>query len=98
MKHEHFCVHDAKADAYLVPFYFPNIQMAQRVFGDCIADKDHAFSLHPGDYTLFHIGQWDDDTGQTTPQPPVSLGNGLEYVRRDVDKDQLELGGLDPAV
>lgn len=51
-----FTIYDSKAHAYLPPFFLPEAGMAVRVFSDCVNDKSHQFSKHPGDYTLFQIG------------------------------------------
>jgi len=85
MLHKIFCIHDAKASAYLPPFILPRAEMAQRTFGDCINSSDHQFGAHPEDYTLFVLGVWDDETAQYQLDTPKSLGNGVEYVRTDSD-------------
>ena len=84
MRHKLFSVYDSAAEAYLPPFILPNVQMAQRIFGDCINSPEHQFSKHPEDYTLFELGIFDDETGKHELQrTPKSLGLGLEYVRQD---------------
>ena len=84
MIHEVFTVHDAKADAFLPPWIVPKAQMAQRVFSDCISSNDHQFAKHPEDYTLFCLGNFDDATGKyDLLKAPLSLGNGVEYVRQE---------------
>lgn len=82
MIHSVFSVHDAKADAFLPPFILPKTEMAQRVFSDCVNSPDHQFGKHPEDYTLFHLGTFDDENGLHTPHRNTkqSLGNGVEYL------------------
>lgn len=88
-----FTVYDQKADAYLPPWIMPKAVMAQRVFGDCVNSKDHQFNAHPDDYTLFMLGDWNDETGEfrQLPQGKRSLGNGLEYLKSVNSGDQMEL-------
>lgn len=82
MKLEIFAVHDVKADAYLPPFYLPRVPMAQRVFADCIHDPKHQFGANPADYTLFHLGAFDDNLGLLMPfESAVNLGNGLTFIK-----------------
>ncbi|AXL15427.1 nonstructural protein [Microviridae sp.] len=83
MIHLQFSIYDTKAGAYLPPFILPREEMAIRTFGDCINAKDHQFSLHPEDYTLFRLGTWDDDTARFTAEGngPQTLGNGVEFIR-----------------
>lgn len=91
MIHSVFSVYDTKAGAYLPPFILPRAEMAKRIFSDCINSKDHQFGLHPEDYTLFHLGNWDDENAQYHTKPaPTSMGVGLEYVKR-VESDQMDL-------
>jgi len=76
-----FAVHDVKANAYLPPFFMHNDELAKRTFSDCIMSEKHAFSHHPADYTLFHLGSFDDDTGVIiTNNSHTSLGNGIEFI------------------
>jgi len=92
MKHQVFCIFDSKAGAYLSPFVLPNEMMAKRSFGDCVNDREHAFSLHPEDYTLFSIAVFDDsDASIVSGSGALSIGNGIEFVLRDVTTDQLNL-------
>lgn len=76
-----YAVLDSKAEAFLPPFFLPNHQMALRAFQTAANDPSHAFSMHPDDYTLFHVGNFVSSaegagaagtlTGTTTP---LSLG------------------------
>lgn len=81
MKQLMFTIRDTKADAYLPPFFLPKKEMAARVFDQCVNSEDHQFGKWPADYTLFHIGTFNDETGICITYAPESLGNGLEYLR-----------------
>lgn len=80
MKHKIFTIFDVKAGAYLPPFFMHAEGMAIRAFTDCIRAPDHQFNKHPQDYTLFHIGEFSDQDALVVHYPPVSLGNGIEFV------------------
>ena len=58
-----FSVFDAKADAFLPPFFLHNNGLALRTFGDACNMKDHQFGKHPEDYTLFELGAFEDGSG-----------------------------------
>jgi hypothetical protein len=81
-----FAIYDSKATAYLPPFNLPTIQMAKRTFTDTVNDLKHSFSQHPEDYTLFHIGEFDDEKGilQLT-KIHDSICNGKEVQDPDYD-------------
>lgn len=76
-----FSIFDAKAEAYISPFYMTHTGQAIRTFTDCVNSPDHQFGAHPEDYTIFELGEFDDSTAHfqlmSTPKP---LGNGLEFV------------------
>ncbi len=87
MQHRMFSVFDSKAAAHLPPFFFPETAMAVRVFTDCVNDDGHAFGKHPGDYTLFEFGVWDDAKCVVECYPSaLAVGNGLEFVEGFVPK------------
>ena len=75
-----FTVYDEKAHAYLPPFFMPRIEQAIRVFTDCTNSEDHQFGKHPHDYTLFHSGEFDDNSCKFLITTPKSLHNGVELV------------------
>lgn len=55
-----FAVYDSKADAYLQPFFMPSKGQAMRSFQDLSNEPKTQFNKHPEDFTLFHIGEFDD--------------------------------------
>ncbi len=96
MKLEVYCIFDAKAMAYANPFFFPQEGLALRAFADLCNDPETAVGCHPDDYTLFHIGRFDSDEGMLEPNlAPVTLGNGLEFVRLN---EPVAIGDLVPGV
>lgn len=94
MIHQMFSIHDSKAAAYLPPFIIHRNEMAIRLFSDMVNNPDHQFSKNPADYTLFLIGEYNDEKGAVTEGLNLSLGNGLEFVRQieiELEQDQQRL-------
>lgn len=92
MIYEVFSVHDEKADAFLPPFILPNIAMAKRAFGNCVNSQNHQFAENPADFTLFRLGQFNDESAEFyLERAKQSLGNGVEYRSPDHPKSP-ELG------
>lgn len=60
---EIYSVHDSKAEAFLPPFSTQNHAVALRMIDDALLDPNHGFSRHAADYTLFHLGAFDQNTG-----------------------------------
>lgn len=76
-----FSVFDVKAEVYGTPIFFAAKGLATRAFEDQVNKPDSPIAQHPGDFTLFQIGEFDVDTGMLIPLPsPASLGTGVEYV------------------
>lgn len=75
-----YCIHDSKARAYLAPFFYREDGEAQRAFSAAARAEDHNFHIFAEDYTLFHVGSFDQDTAQVTPLvPPNCIARALDY-------------------
>nr|QJB19101.1 MAG: nonstructural protein [Microvirus sp.] len=59
-----FSVLDAKVGAFARPYFAPSKAAAIRAFGDVARDPAHEVGRHPEDYTLYHVGLFDELTGQ----------------------------------
>lgn len=80
MNMEYFSVFDSAAGAYLEPFPCPTIEVAIRRFREAIHTPDHQFQKFPEDYTLFHVGSFDQSTGKFTVLEPRSLGVAMTFL------------------
>jgi len=79
-----FSVYDSKAEAYLPPFFLPQLGQGTRVFANAANDPNHQFGANPEDYTLFNIGTFDDDTAIIeTMLTPKSLGTAQEFQKTE---------------
>lgn len=78
----HVCaVRDSAADAFGRPFVVPTLGLATRSFIDEVANPQSAFHSHPGDYTLFELGSFDDNTGKfESLESPRQIMRGQEAV------------------
>jgi hypothetical protein len=61
-------IKDRAADAYGRPFYVPSVGVAIRSFQDEVnrQSDDNQMYQHPDDFDLFHLGEFDDNTGLFT--------------------------------
>lgn len=79
MKLKVFAIHDAKAEAYLQPFFMANKGTAIRAITELMEKNDHQFSKYPEDFTLFELGEYDDQNGQMLPHTtPMPLCKAIE--------------------
>lgn len=84
MKQQVFSVFDAKAETFNTPFTMAAKGQALRGFQDEVNRPESEISKHPEDYTLFHLGEVDLDTGLITPlTTPNSLGLAIEFKNKE---------------
>jgi len=79
-----FSVYDTKTGAFIQPFFDQAKGSAIRAFTDAVNDENHQFHRHAADYTLYHVGIFDQDTGELKAVEPVdNLGNALTFIIGD---------------
>lgn len=84
-----FAIHDSKSECFRFPFFMQNAGVAIRMFTESVNDGKSEISRHPGDFTLFEIGTFDDDKGIVAPHKSViNLGVALSFK-----KESLSVGG-----
>lgn len=60
-------IHDSKSGLYTQPLFFQAVAQAIRSFGDAVNDEKSDYHRHPEDYSLWHLGTYDDNTGALLP-------------------------------
>jgi len=92
MLHQIMSIYDSKVDAFLPPFYAQTKGQALRMFQDAVNQDGHTFNKHAADYTLFHIGSFDDETGWVEALMAFdNYGTGLQLqqaLTRDINNGQ----------
>lgn len=73
-----FSVHDKAVGAFLPVFFARSKGEAIRSFAAASTQQDHQFAKNAGDYTLYHVGQFDDVSGALEPVDPQRILNALE--------------------
>lgn len=82
MKQQMFAVFDSKAKAFMLPFYAPLPAIAVRHFETAANDPNLELCKHAEDFTLFHVGEFDDATGVVAPLlQHVSYGLAASYQK-----------------
>lgn len=64
-----YTVYDKKIKAFLEPHFTHDEESAIRTMVYSVNDSQHPFSKTPEDYTLYHLGDFNDNTGTVTPLP-----------------------------
>ncbi|QCQ85131.1 nonstructural protein [Blackfly microvirus SF02] len=98
MIYQVFAIKDAKAGAFALPFFLPRMEVALRSFKDAVSDPKHEISRHLEDYSLWCLGEFDDNTGAMLPVPPVLVAEATDQVRKDSMRNMTFRPGVDDAV
>lgn len=98
MKLKMFAIYDSKAAAFITPFFQANEAVALRLFSNGVNLQDHPWNQHPGDYTLFELGQFDIEKGSfELLTAHKNLGNGVTVIQGGTDRtfiDEVERDGI----
>lgn len=70
-----YSVKDSKAQTYGNPFYAVNNGTAIRSFEQAASDPSTTISQYPGDFALYQIGCFDDESGEITANLPQFVAN-----------------------
>lgn len=78
-----YTIYDSKSEAYMKPMFLRSHGEAIRVFEAACQTSDHEFHRFPEDFTLFHLGEWDDSTALfQMNMTPIPLARSIEVVAR----------------
>ncbi len=91
-----FSIYDSKAARYAPPFVAQSGGVAKRMLVDSASDPQQLFARHPGDFTLFLLGDWDDENGILyTLDAKQNLGTVLQLQSVELVDDPLDVPSLD---
>lgn len=62
-----FAIRDKALGAYMQPWVAQTPGQAVRMFQDELANKEGTMNKHPDDYDLYHVGEFNQLTGQIVP-------------------------------
>jgi hypothetical protein len=85
MEKQCFTVYDSAAQHYLEPFFAPSVEFAIREFRSAVNTPEHQFNKFPEDFTLFHIGTFEPESGVLNPVHPHSLGVAITFLDRQME-------------
>ena len=68
-----YVVFDSASGVYDRPWVGQSDGGALRAFGDIACDAEHPIGKHPECYSLFRLGEYDDNTGIIVRKSPFRL-------------------------
>lgn len=74
---------DSKLGVWMNPMFFMHAGQAERMWSELCNDGSTLPGKHPSDFTLFQVGEFDEETGRVSPvHPPVQLCTGLSVKKQ----------------
>lgn len=75
-------VFDAKVQVWSQPFVMQNKGALTRAWEESCNDPQTQFFKHPTDFSMFIIGEWDDENGQIRMlESKHPIGTAIEFKR-----------------
>lgn len=66
---------------------FQNDEEAERAFAIAVQEKGSMFNMTPEDYSIYHVGERDTESGLITPVMPVLVIKGRNVIRKETVTD-----------
>lgn len=86
MKKNAYAVYDSKAKFFTAPFFCANDMVALRLFAGAVCDPATDLHKFPADYTLFRVGEYDDEKGELVPALKLeNLGIAAQFANPQGD-------------
>lgn len=74
-----YAVKDNAIETYGNPFFVKAQGAAIRSFMDECKNTESAFNKHPADYDLYHLGEYNEETGLITSNEPERVARAIDY-------------------
>lgn len=73
-----FSIRDVKAEGFNTPFFQSTFGLAERAFKEAANDPQSQISKNKEDFSLYHVGEFNQQTGELTPViPPQHVCDAL---------------------
>lgn len=83
---------DNRADVYNTPFFSRGLGEAERNFQELCNDPKSMVNKYPDDYSLYLIGEFDDQTGKLESlKEPKHLVKAINFISRQSVQDTQNL-------
>lgn len=89
MKQGIYCIVDSVAGTASPPYMLPNNRTAIRGFANMVNDPNSRVAANPGDFSLFYLGEYDDETAVLVVEPSkVFLFNGASLFGAKISQPE----------
>lgn len=80
-------VYDSKAEIFGRIVEERTDESARRAFGASVASEEGPHASHPEDFSLWRVGQANEDTGEVVGETPTRIWTGLEARMSNTETD-----------
>jgi len=94
MKIRLYSVLDRAAKQFGAPMSFANDDVARRSFIDAFVDSESVFALHPDDFELHFVGDFDNETKMLVTEmlpEPVMSGSAAIFAAQSIARQSVDL-------
>ncbi len=87
-----FTVYDEKAECFGHPFFVSALGIATRMLATWSTNPDSMIAKHPGDFTLYQVGTWNDAEAKfdNLPTPKFIAKATDEMLRENAGREVLK--------
>lgn len=80
-KLEMFAIYDKAVGSYMRPFFHMTKGSCLRQLMDDLKDPNSPVAAHPEDYTVFHLGTWNDENADLEKVDPTVVARCHELMQ-----------------
>lgn len=78
-----FSVLDQKLKLWSPPMFMKHVGQAERTWQDLVNEPESMLCKHPKDFSLYQVGEFDEETAESAPiVPPVLVMHAEEAKRK----------------
>jgi len=81
MRIPYFSIYDKKSLHYTPIWQAQTFGAAERAFNTAVNSDSNDYSKYPEDFDLFHVGNFDDETGIFEPCTPQYIVSAIQLLK-----------------
>lgn len=77
-----FAIKDKALDTFGATFQQPTIDAGLRMFREVVlfGDENNRYKRNPEDYSLYYVGEYNDDSGELVNADNIMLSSAVEII------------------
>lgn len=75
-----YAVKDIQSQLFTNPYFLQNDTVALRSFETACKTENHQFNKYPEDFSMYHIGTYNIETGELISTTPKQISNATSFT------------------